>query len=100
MYIAAIAAPSILPIFLFLAKIRVTKLTTINIARSLSEAKLTSIGCIVPETPIINSILKIFEPTTFPTASPFSPLREATIEVTSSGRDVPIATTVSPIRVA
>ena len=51
------------------------------------------------EAPIIKRILKILEPTTFPTARSFSPLEEATTEVTSSGREVPIATMVRPIRV-
>ena len=56
-------------------------------------------GWIVAETPRISSRLNRFEPTTLPTAKAFSPLREATIEVTSSGSEVPSATTVSPISV-
>ena len=45
-------------------------------------------------------MLKIFDPTTFPIANPVSPFFVATIDVTSSGRDVPTATIVRPIRVS
>ena len=45
----------------------------------------------------INKTLKIFEPTTLATAMSFSPFLAATIEVTSSGKLVPIATIVNPI---
>ena len=41
----------------------------------------------------------MLEPMTFPTAISVSPLRAAAILVTSSGREVPIATIVRPIRV-
>ena len=90
-------APSALPIFLVLAKIIVMMLTTTSTARSVTDARFTVIGCIVPEIPRINSRLKIFEPTTFPTARPFSPLRDATTEVTSSGSDVPVPIQLSVI---
>lgn len=49
------------------------------------------------ETPRTQNILKIFDQIIFPTAMSFCPLRAATSDVTSSGRDVPIATTVRPI---
>ena len=42
-------------------------------------------------------ILNMFEPTTLPRAMPLSPLLAATIDVTSSGNDVPTATIVSDI---
>ena len=42
----------------------------------------------------------MFEPMALPRASPLSPFREATMLVTSSGRDVPIATIVRPISVS
>ena len=45
-------------------------------------------------------MLKILEPTTFPTAIPVSPFCEATTEVTNSGKEVPTATMVSPIKVS
>ena len=48
--------------------------------------------------PRTKRILKILEPMTFPRAISTSFLRAATIEVTSSGNDVPIATIVSPIK--
>jgi hypothetical protein len=54
-------------------------------------------GEIVAESPRIQKILKIFEPTILPTAMSVCHFRAATIDVTSSGRDVPIATTVRPI---
>lgn len=47
--------------------------------------------------PRIKKILKIFDPTTFPTASSTFLRNAATILVTSSGILVPMATTVSPI---
>ena len=52
---------------------------------------------IIAGTPRTRPMLKILLPTIFPTAISVSPLRSATIEVASSGRDVPMATTVSPI---
>ena len=42
-------------------------------------------------------MLKMHEPSTLPMTIPFSPFLSAVIEVTSSGREVPIATTVRPI---
>ena len=41
--------------------------------------------------------LKIFDPIKFPIEMLFWPLNNATIDVTNSGRDVPKATTVTPI---
>ena len=48
--------------------------------------------------PKINNILNMLEPIALPSASPLSPFLVATIEVTSSGRDVPIATIVRPMK--
>ena len=42
----------------------------------------------------------MLEPTTLPMARSFSPFLDATMDVTSSGRDVPNATTVRPISVS
>ena len=50
--------------------------------------------------PRIKKILKRLEPMTFPIAISFSFFFAATMEVTSSGSEVPIATTVSPIKVS
>ena len=57
-------------------------------------------GEITAAAPRIRRILKIFEPTTFPTAISSSFFLAATMDVTSSGRLVPKATMVSPIRVS
>ena len=59
-----------------------------------------AIGWIEDERPRINMILKMFDPTTFPRARPLSPFLEAVTEVTSSGREVPMATIVNPIKVS
>ena len=48
--------------------------------------------------PRINRILKRFDPTALPSARPLSPFLVATIEVTSSGREVPMAMMVNPIK--
>lgn len=61
----------------------------------LASAILTSL--ITLDIPRIQKILKIFEPTIFPTAISLCPFRAETIEVTSSGIDVPIATIVRPM---
>ena len=50
------------------------------------------------DNPKIRNTLKILEPTTFPRAMSLSPFLAATIEVTNSGREVPTATMVRPIR--
>ncbi len=54
-------------------------------------------GIRIAVTPRIQRILKIFEPTTFPTAISDSFFIDATIEVNNSGKLVPTATTVNPI---
>ena len=54
-------------------------------------------GFIIAETPKIQNILNMFDPTTLPTAMSTFFLYAATAEVASSGKDVPTATTVSPI---
>ena len=59
-----------------------------------------SIGHTAAAIPSTNSMLNILEPTTLPTARSFSPFFDATMDVTSSGSDVPKATIVSPIRVS
>ena len=55
------------------------------------------IGIITLLIPRIKRMLKMHEPSTLPMTMPFSPFLSAVIEVTSSGREVPIATTVRPI---
>ena len=51
-----------------------------------------------PAIPNISKILKILDPIAFPKAISTSFLRAATMEVTSSGRLVPNATMVKPIK--
>ena len=72
--------------------------TTVNTQISTKDSPVAIIGESVPDIPKINKILNIQEPTAFPRASPLSPFRVATMDVTSSGKEVPTATMVSPIR--
>lgn len=57
----------------------------------------TLIGVIIPLIPRIAKILNILLHTTFPIAISLCFLKAATMEVASSGRLVPMATTVNPI---
>ena len=57
------------------------------------------IGATIAATPTISIVLKIFEPTTFPTAMSVVPFRADTKLTKNSGADVPIATTVRPITI-
>ena len=86
--------------FFVIEKISVIQLTTTKIIISRNEATFTEIGDINDDIPKMNSMLNIFDPTTLPTAIPVSPFLAATIDVTSSGSDVPTATIVSPIIVS
>ena len=54
-------------------------------------------GVISALDPTTNKILKIFDPMMFPIAISALPFLAAVTEVTSSGKDVPKATMVSPI---
>ena len=54
-------------------------------------------GVISALEPTTNRILKIFDPMMFPIAISALPFLAAVTEVTSSGKDVPKATMVSPI---
>ena len=58
------------------------------------------IGVSTEEIPRMNIILKMHDPTALPNAIPESPFFAATMEVMSSGSEVPIATIVSPTRVS
>ena len=58
------------------------------------------IGDSVAQTPNTKKTLNMLFPTTFPMAMAEQPLRAATIEVTSSGNDVPTANKVNPIHVS
>ena len=59
--------------------------------------RVIAIGDIRAVIPSITNVLKIFEPTTFPTAISDSPLNADMKLTTISGVDVPIPTMVSPI---
>ncbi len=98
MYIATIIEPSILLRVLPIIKnIQVTILiATSNIISEIDRIFIV-IGCINEESPKTNKMLKILEPKAFPTAKSLSPLSAATTLVISSGKDVPMATMVSPI---
>lgn len=66
----------------------------------ITSAGFITIGVITDDKPSTNKMLNMFEPITLPIAISLSPFLAATIEVTSSGRDVPIATIVRPIRLS
>ena len=69
-----------------------------RIIQSIIDSERIWSGEITADVPRIKRILNIFEPIAFPRASALSPFRVATMEVTSSGSDVPIATIVRPIK--
>jgi hypothetical protein len=71
----------------------------LKIATALSIINLLSKGTVQIRAvvPITNKILKILLPTIFPIAIPTFPFLAAVTDVTSSGREVPKATIVSPI---
>ena len=83
--------------FVFAITINGMIIVATNTAISNTYELLTFIGKIVADAPIIRKILKIFEPTTLPTAISLSPFLAAITDVTNSGRDVPHATIVRPI---
>ena len=56
-----------------------------------------TIGLIIPVNPRIKNMLKMFDPTTLPTAISFCFFMVATTDVTSSGREVPTDAMVKPI---
>lgn len=80
------------------AKTRVIALIMIRKAMSIIFSRANPTGLIAAATPSTKRILKILEPMTLPSAYDSSFL-EATMEVTSSGRLVPMAMIVSPISV-
>ena len=76
--------------------------TVTNSINNTSNIKLglKDIGLIVLLEPNTKSRLKIFEPTTLPMINSFSSFLKAVSDVTSSGKDVPIATIVNPTNVS
>ena len=81
------------------AKTRVIALIMIRKAMSIIFSRANPTGLIAAATPSTKRILKILEPMTLPSAISTSSFLEATMEVTSSGRLVPMAMIVSPISV-
>ena len=59
--------------------------------------KFRDMGAIMDVTPNTHKMLNIFDPTILPTAISMSFFRAATIDVISSGKDVPIATIIADI---
>ena len=78
------------------AKANTIIVATIIKLKSIQTSLPTVNGLITPDTPKINKILKILDPITLPKAISFSPFFAATALVTSSGSEVPTATTVNP----
>ena len=66
---------------------------------SIIFSRINATGLMADATPRTIRILKILEPTAFPTAISTSFFLAATTEVTSSGREVPMETMVSPTSV-
>ena len=59
-----------------------------------------TIGATIAAQPTMSSVLKMFEPTTLPSAMSGVPFRADTKLTNSSGADVPAATIVSPITIS
>ena len=67
---------------------------------SMSILESSGIALIALLAPSTNKMLKMFDPITFPITNWFSPFFKAVIDVTSSGKEVPIATMVKPTSVS
>ena len=94
-----IAIPSVLEIFFFVApKIHTTTENTTKTMMSITFSPISCNGLIADAIPSTIRMLKILEPIAFPTAISTSFFLAATMDVTSSGRDVPIETIVNPTR--
>lgn len=100
-YIAAIDIPCRLTsFFLGRQKMSTSMLAAIRNTVSMEFCNVKPIGEITAAMPSTKRILKTFEPITFPRAISISFFLAATIDVTSSGRLVPRATIVMPIRLS
>ena len=92
--IAPIAFPRDL---FFAATAQHTTVATITAAISIALLIMKPIGLIDDAIPSTNKMLNTLEPIALPSAISTSPLRAATKDVTSSGREVPRAIIVRPI---
>ena len=72
----------------------------IAIAESIKKFAANGTGIIKAVVPITNKMLKILLPTIFPIAISAFPFLAAVTEVTNSGREVPSATMVRPIKLS
>lgn len=91
-----IAIPSVLEIFFFVApNIHTTTENTTKTMMSITFSPISCNGLIADAIPSTIRMLKILEPIAFPTAISTSFFLAATMDVTSSGRDVPIETIVN-----
>ena len=98
-------ATSINPSFLsylscVLPNMKHNTVTKIINTTSINILELNGIALIELLAPSTNKILKMFEPITLPITIWFSPFFKAVSEVTSSGKEVPIATIVKPTNVS
>ena len=66
--------------------------------QSMIDSPSTVSGEIAADMPRINSILNRLDPMALPSARLLSPFLEATTDVTSSGKEVPTAIIVRPIK--
>ena len=90
--------PFLLPNRLFFSNNKYTIILAANVTIiSINDSTPKVIGLMALDNPRIKKTLKILEPTTFPIAMSTSPFLEATTDVTNSGSEVPIATTVKAI---
>ena len=78
-------------------QIEVTRTMNITSMSMLESKGIALIALLAPNT---NKMLKMFDPMTLPIINSFSPFFKAVSEVTSSGKEVPIATMVKPTNVS
>ena len=93
----AAPSPRFIECFVLANTNRIMELSN-KMTASITDSERTVSGEITDDIPRMNIILNRLEPTALPSANPLSPLPVATIDVTSSGRDVPIAMIVRPIK--
>lgn len=83
-----------------LARTRIRMHTAVRRIESISSSGAAWIGVRLEVAPRMNMMLNRQDPTALPNAIPESPFWAATMDVISSGREVPIATIVRPTSVS
>lgn len=73
--------------------------TTANGMSRFTLDRFTMMGATRAEQPTMSSVLRVFEPTTLPTARSGVPFSADTMLTQNSGIDVPMATMVSPMTI-